>query len=472
MLKANTRIAILFIILFSSFVVAKSSEAATLYIDKDLVHGAARCDDNFTRAENMAAPWAKPWCSFAPLSKYPWEDCAKPGDTIIVANGTYSATSDIVATVRAQGTSDAWITIKSETQWGAKINGSDGADIAFMMTGAQYIRIEDFEISDMDHGLLSNNGWESLPNSGQYVPTHDIYWFRNNVHHLCRKQLQCTEYGIGYGCGGNGGGFETYNLTYDSNIFHTNGRLPTGTCNVGPCLNIDPVSHLGNCSGNSHIKCSGNSECSFNRDYNLDHHLYEDADNVLIVNNVFYNHTSGWAIQLQANKAGDDIKNAKIINNTFGPSNNPGRSGDIVLLFTVKDLLIENNIFSASKDYAISAYYDVSGPATVRNNLLQGTTKLVDIYPGHENRWIFENNPNCAGNICASTDPKLTNPALNDYRLLANSPAINAGSTIDAPFKDYAGATRIGLPDIGAYEYVSSGGDITAPVAPSGLSVN
>src|SRR5262249_23178993 len=58
---------------------------------------------------------------------------------------------------------------------------------------------------------------------------------------------------------------------------------------------------------------------------NIDHGIYSHGTNVTVVNNIFYNLTRGWGIQL-ANGA----SNWLIANNTFAFPN-PGRDGHIVL---------------------------------------------------------------------------------------------------------------------------------------------
>ena len=55
------------------------------------------------------------------------------------------------------------------------------------------------------------------------------------------------------------------------------------------------------------------------------------------------------------------------------------------------------------------------------------------------------------GNIAG--DPLFVDAAGGDYRLAAASPAIDAGTGVSAPAFDLDGGARVGLPDIGAYEF-------------------
>jgi len=75
------------------------------------------------------------------------------------------------------------------------------------------------------------------------------------------------------------------------------------------------------------------------------------------------------------------------------------------------------------------------------------------------------------GSTFQSGDPLFTDGSGNyslatDFMLQPSSPAINAGVNVGLT-TDYAGNPIVGLPDIGAYEYV----DTTPPASPTGLIV-
>jgi hypothetical protein len=52
-----------------------------------------------------------------------------------------------------------------------------------------------------------------------------------------------------------------------------------------------------------------------------------------------------------------------------------------------------------------------------------------------------------------NTDPKLVDPLNFDFHLQPNSPCINKGVAAGAPNTDITGAIRVGVPDMGAYEF-------------------
>ena len=68
------------------------------------------------------------------------------------------------------------------------------------------------------------------------------------------------------------------------------------------------------------------------------------------------------------------------------------------------------------------------------------------------------------GNIDA--DPLFVDPGNGDYRLMKDSPAIDAGTPVDAPATDLDGNPRDALPDMGAYEYAPNLIYLPAAIAP------
>jgi predicted outer membrane repeat protein len=60
-------------------------------------------------------------------------------------------------------------------------------------------------------------------------------------------------------------------------------------------------------------------------------------------------------------------------------------------------------------------------------------------------------------------DPQFVDAANGFLQLKCNSPAINAGTATGAPTDDITGFTRVGLPDMGAYEYGQAVVDIQLP---------
>ena len=181
--------------------------------------------------------------------------------------------------------------------------------------------------------------------------------------------------------------------------------------------------------------------------------IYTSDGNPVIVNNGFYGNTasafdaSGGAIYNNSSDA--VILNNTIISNTaIGPWDYGGGSG--------------------------GGIYDNSATATIRNNIITDNTAEGTYFDGggisssgnmsdEDYNDLWGNRPEDysgteAGPHDISVNPKLANPAVGDFHLLAGSPCIDTGDPSNYPPTDFEGDARpMGLsPDIGADEYASS----------------
>ncbi len=179
------------------------------------------------------------------------------------------------------------------------------------------------------------------------------------------------------------------------------------------------------------------------------------AANNKIINNLVYNSSFDaytWSEEAVINPG---LKNVLIANNTIigGRFSIGGVKEKMVNINT----RIENNIFTG-KDNHIS---DMNGVAFSNNNWT-AMPKLVALSKD------FSGDPQVARK--GSTMPGLLTPAF--FKLLKNSPAINAAKPLNGVNKDFFKATRGSLPDIGALEFVGDSPviiDTAAPSAPSSL---
>lgn len=154
----------------------------------------------------------------------------------------------------------------------------------------------------------------------------------------------------------------------------------------------------------------------------------------LIENNVFVG--NGVAIDLYRLFSGSIINNT-IVENGNGIEMSGGTSPDI-----------RNNIIAGSIHVGINNAPEPLGSPTLYNNdVWSNGIDYRNIVPG-------------SGDI--SADPLFVNPAVDDYRLQASSPCIDAGTNMGAPTEDIEGNPRpidgdgdtIDVTDMGAYEYM------------------
>src|SRR2546430_13234346 len=324
-------------------------------------------------------------------------DVVNAGDMVIVRNGVYTGGSNAVLSVGRGGTATNWVVFKAENKWGALLNGQgrlgvQGVSDAGVSVDASYVRIEGFDISWVYHDAFSVN-------------VDNVQIAGNHIHDIGRY---CTDDSFGIaGYSGHSG-----NIVFEQNVIHDVGRLSPGEAG-----------------------------CSPSTDYwqNHDHGIYHSQGNNFIVrNNVFYNMTHGWPIQLYAGS----VDQFYVVNNTFAFPN-PNRNGHIIIGEPLSNSVIANNIFYQPTTAGVNLSGGTLTNVTVANNLTWNGT----VWTGGTTGATFSNNLN-------NTDPNLVNPLAFDFRLLLGSPAIDAGLNLSYVLNDILGVTRpqgAGW-DIGAFE--------------------
>ncbi len=361
-------------------------------------------------------------------------DKVNPGDTVIVKDGIYTDTNsdNIIVNFKNNGTSDKWITFKSENKWGAVLDGHNynvapivygmnfgGADYGL---DSSYTRVENFDMKDCEAGIWDN------------AKAHHLYFFGNKIHHMGRD-------------GGGGGAFigeGTHHTTFDSNLIYTNGGLNMLTTPQNP-------------------------DCDYNDCYTHDHGIYAYGSNNTIINNIFYDHLSGWDIQISGGCEDTDGPNWLISNNVFDSANSRIGYGSAIAIWTrnctlpltrkyVTNVIIQNNIFNQPYgNYAIRVD-NVSHTAQLshvyQNNIVYGANNIAVAHgatwdDAYIKGWTEKNN-------FLSTNPLFINRDKRDYHLQSTSPAIEKGTTDKAPLYDFDGNPRTGHNDIGAFQYIGT----------------
>jgi hypothetical protein len=156
------------------------------------------------------------------------------------------------------------------------------------------------------------------------------------------------------------------------------------------------------------------------RDYGI--HLYHSASAVIVANNTSV-----------ANGA-----SGLVVGNSGGSSDN--------------NTVVTNNLFAHNQDYGFRDDSGTTGPNNKYNNNLT--------FNNGDGTYVV-NGGTVNGNI--SSDPKFisyTGTALGNYKLQSASPAINSGTTLNAPNIDLDGSARPVAKgyDIGCYEYGAAPG--------------
>jgi hypothetical protein len=170
---------------------------------------------------------------------------------------------------------------------------------------------------------------------------------------------------------------------------------------------------------------------------------------VKIFNNVLYNNRYNGVI-VSSWVANGPRENIEIINNTvfhngFYPRGQNKRGGGIIIETTkAKDVVIRNNIVSQNQTWQILTHKE-SVKITIDYNLIDGFRGYTDdTYREQRGRFFIEG------------DPLFVDSGSGNFQLKLNSPALNRGTSLFAPDKDFNSNTRLlSSVDIGAHEMSS-----------------
>ena len=167
-------------------------------------------------------------------------------------------------------------------------------------------------------------------------------------------------------------------------------------------------------------------------------------EDVRLYNNIAYDSQCGlWFSDL----GHPTFKDVDIVNNTFVGNGRDGWGVGIgIETQQLTNVLIRNNICSGNAYSQMSAPLSTLPQLTVDHNLSDGAHD-----PDFEIYGVDD---------LLDVSPLFADPSLGDFHLLAGSPAIDAGSAVDAPASDFDGNARpqdgngdgVAAYDIGAYE--------------------
>lgn len=135
---------------------------------------------------------------------------------------------------------------------------------------------------------------------------------------------------------------------------------------------------------------------------------------------------------------GGRIEHCTVVNNT-AVSTSSGNSG-----LEQSGGTIVNSIF-----YGNGSAYASLGSVTITGGLF--VTNLIDVANG-------------AAVDCLVADPGFADASAGDFHLALGSAAIDRGTPLADEYYDFDGAMRDSAPDLGAFEYVSAGGPLSAGI--------
>ncbi len=421
------------------------------------------------------APWATPGYGSKQL---------QPGDTMVILGGMYSLSEygeDMITP--PGGSTGAWTTIQGEEGNRPVLAGSDDLFSAIDISNTSYLRIENLEITS-DDGADFREGISGVDGPVEHVVLEDLY-----IHHIDEgavdlgdvddlQVLDCTMSYCGFGClmgpEGEEGGWR--NVVIDGCTLSYSGHYYQGGPGPGP---YDRPDGLGIEASSGPIEIR-NTLC----EHNLGDGLDSKAANTYIHECVVANNSCD-GIKLW--QGGSRVENTLVYGTGDGEggespwaglvvdSENPGDRFEFVNV-TVHDnpsreaypayfgydstapfeVLMRNTIICGGYG---SVYFGDSIDLTCDHNIFYNAGDEGQVYANGRDYSAAELEAGALGEGNLSRDPMFLSPAWGesgDYHLRAGSPAIDAGSSEDAPTRDLDGNPRNtdGACDIGAYEYM------------------
>jgi len=388
----------------------------------------------------------------------PWRTIQKAantlvaGDTVYIRAGTYN--EQVVP--QNSGTSVAWITYSAYPGETVTIDGAGltlgGREGLFQVYRQNYIQVLGLRVINAygggsttgiraeyaSHVIIKGNYTYGTESSGIGI------WYSDNII-VDGNEIEFAN---------NGGYNENLSISRSdqvevmNNIVHHGFNCPNGGEGINVKDGASNVKVHHNLAHHLDKLCFGLDAWqnhTFNISYyqNVAHDCYHGfivssertglAESIWVYNNIAYNNRFNGLTVVQWSGEGDGLKrDVYFINNT---SYNNGYG------FRVNALNNENVV--------------------VRNNILVSNGTNITIASGAQAETTVDHNlfydGNSGGDNAVIGDPLFVNPSGADFHLQEGSPAIDAGSSLDAPDNDHDGSPRpqgAGY-DIGAYEFQS-----------------
>ena len=416
---------------------------------------------------------AQPWLSIQRAA-----NTLVAGDTVYIKSGTYNER----VIPKNSGSAGNYITYAAYPGETVTIDGN-GVDLPewtalFDITGKAYIKVSGLRVTNA-RGNPHNLGIQADMSSHVIIEKNYVYntndsgigiWSSSDVtvdHNEIEKPCQAG-WNESLSVGGTDGFEVRYNLVHDSpkegictKDGSSNGKVFGNevhhTAAVGFYVDAqDERTH--------DIEVYGNvSHNGIENGFALASEVGGLLENIKVYNNVAY--ANGWTgLQVTACCVADHpMSNIQIVNNTFY-DNGRGQWGGGIYIENpqAKGVLIRNNICSQNLSFQIVVGTDVPAQElTADHNLIDGFREYVD-----------EGALEIYGTDYVEGDPKFVNSFGADFHLQGTSPAIDKGSSLDAPMNDYDGNIRPqgGGYDIGACEYgaVPPTETVSTPSTPNG----
>lgn len=388
-----------------------------------------------------------------------------PGDSLLVADGTYAENNLRVRDIR--GDSSRVTVVKSINPWGAKIEGNIKFNVNLQVENSTYIKVEGFEIYSTGRTPETNSA------TGLQITGSDYVILENNYVHDC-------------GCGGLSGRESDY-MTIQRNVARDNARYSEFNCSgisifQPRMLDEKPGTHIlirDNVSFENEVRRAF-SPLGFNVPTDGNGIILDDYDNTqsfndqpndtppytaetVVENNLVFGNGGAGIKAFQVENA--IIRNNTSYHNNFVLQEFTTNSGEIILQAFGGVAEVYNNLMVSEFDFvgqAFSSQTDGDAEVILANNLAVGNVVFSGADPElTENTFVTADRqsfPQFAQARDSVFFQTFEFSSVDDFKqffgLREGSPAINTGDNNLGTDKDLNGVDRPidDRTDIGAYE--------------------
>jgi parallel beta-helix repeat protein len=393
------------------------------------------------------------------------ESQTNPGDTVLVANGTYNQSISITRS----GTSSAWITYKAINKHGATLNTSNSC---FVIGGTNlptsYIIIDGFELIATGvygvgvgsgygaHHLTVRNCWaHNCGQSGIQLNDGDYRTAENNICNNNSWLMPLCGSGISLWGLAPFDSLSGYHSIVKGNICYDNENGPATNQTDGEGIIIDDNRNTqsGHTAGSKNIGYTGckvlveDNLCYFNGGYGIEIYL---SNNATVRNNTVWSNykdrgnTGTWRSDLAASCSANILfyNNIAVANSNLRMDGETTNYSNFSNNSALGAYALSGDMYGANYTYYNNISYDINNTSSnsVTSN---GITISFNVANGNK----------------AATNPLFINPdtssSIANFHLQSNSPAINAGTlSYGADTTDLDGNPRVisSTIDIGCYE--------------------
>lgn len=388
-----------------------------------------------------------------------------PGDTVYILDGTYTPVdNEGVVTITRSGTAAAYIIYAAYPGHQPRLYVPKTANAwnAVLIAGASYIKVEGLTIQGDNDNITYTEAYNNRSGSSPTYNTNCILVRQNNTTNARPHHIEIRGNTVSK-CPGGGIATEYVDyITIEDNVVHSNAWYAV-YANSGISLfhswNFDTTTGVKNIIRrnvsynnegfipwvNTGSISDGNGIIVDDNKHTQDRGEAAYTGRTLVENNLVFNN-GGSGIHAYASAHVDIINNTAYLN-----SRSPALDYGSIFANDSDDVFILNNIS-----------YVRSGERSNENFSNQNVTYDYNLYYNGLAPVVLGPNDRVADPVFVNPS---TDPATANFRLAANSPAIDSGTSQKAPGADFAGTARPqnSAYDRGAYEFVGTPSPTATP---------